>query len=58
LDRHASTATLDAGVALCDVRGAASQADPRTALRYDLAGPSLNRHATCLVAAYLADAAR
>jgi len=57
--RHAFiTAALDAGVPLRDVQGAASHADPRTTMRYDRARASLDRHATYIVAAYLAGAAR
>ena len=57
--RHAFiTAALDAGVPLCDVQEAASHADPRTTIRYDRARGSLDRHATYIVAAYLAGAAR
>ena len=57
--RHAFiTAALDAGVPLRDVQEAASHADPRTTMRYDLARVSLDRHATFIVAAYLAGAAR
>jgi integrase/recombinase XerD len=57
--RHAFiTAALDAGVPLRDVQEAASHADPRTTMRYDRARASLDRHATCIVAAYLAGAAR
>jgi integrase/recombinase XerD len=57
--RHAFiTATLDAGVPLRDVQEAASHADPRTTMRYDRARGSLDRHATYIVAAYLAGAAR
>lgn len=52
------TAALDAGVPLRDVQEAASHADPRTTMRYDRARASLDRHATYIVAAYLADAAR
>jgi hypothetical protein len=52
------TAALDAGVPLRDVQEAASHADPRTTMRYDRARGSLDRHATCIVAAYLAGAAR
>jgi integrase/recombinase XerD len=47
---------LDAGVPLRDVQEAAS--DPRTTMRYDRARASLDRHATYIVAAYLAGAAR
>jgi integrase len=57
--RHAFiTAALDAGVPLRDVQEAASHADPRTTMRYDRARGSLDRHATFIVAAYLAGAAR
>ena len=57
--RHASfTAALDAGVPLRDVQEAASHADPRTTMRYDRARASLDRHATYIVAAYIAGAAR
>jgi integrase/recombinase XerD len=57
--RHAFiTAALDAGVPLRDVQDAASHADPRTTMRYDRARASLDRHATYIVAAYVAGAAR
>ena len=57
--RHAFiTAALDAGVPLRDVQEAASHADPRTTMRYDRARASLDRHATYIVAVYLAGAAR
>jgi integrase/recombinase XerD len=49
---------LDAGVALRDVQEAASHADPRTTMRYDRGRTSLDRHATYIVAAYVAGAAR
>ncbi len=52
------TAALDAGVPLRDVQEAASHADPRTTMRYDRARGSLDRHATHIVAAYIAGAAR
>ncbi len=52
------TAALDAGVALRDVQEAASHADPRTTMRYDRARRSLDRHATYIVATYLAGASR
>jgi integrase/recombinase XerD len=39
-------------------RKAASHADPRTTMRYDRARGSLDRHATYIVAAYIAGAAR
>ena len=57
--RHAFiTAALDAGVPLRDVQEAASHADPRATMRYDRARGSLDRHATYIVAAYLAGASR
>ncbi len=57
--RHAFiTAALDAGVPLRGVQEAASHADPRTTMRYDRARTSLDRHATYIVAAYVAGAAR
>ena len=57
--RHAFiTAALDAGVPQRDVQEAASHADPRTTMRYDRARTSLDRHATYIVAAYVAGAAR
>jgi site-specific recombinase XerD len=57
--RHAFiTAAPDAGVRLRDVQEAASHADPRTTMRYDRARGSLDRHATYIVAAYVAGAAR
>jgi integrase/recombinase XerD len=57
--RHAFiTAALDAGVPLRDVQEAASHADQRTTMRYDRASASLDRHATYIVAAYIAGAAR
>jgi len=57
--RHALiTAALDAGVPLRDVQEAASHADPRTTMRYDRARASLDRHATYIVAAYVAGATR
>ena len=52
------TAALDAGVPLRDVQEAASHADPRTTMRYDRARRSLDRHATYIVAAFVAGAAR
>jgi DNA-binding PadR family transcriptional regulator len=48
----------DAGVPLRDVQEAASHADPRTTMRYDRARTSLDRHATYIVAALIAGAAR
>ena len=57
--RHAFiTAALDAGVPLRDVQEAASHADPRTTMRYDRARRSLDRHATYIVATFVAGAAR
>jgi integrase/recombinase XerD len=57
--RHAFiTAVLDAGVPLRDVQYAASHADPRTTMRYDRARVSLDRHATFIVATFLAGASR
>jgi hypothetical protein len=41
-----------------DVQEAASHADPRTTMRYDRARTSLDRHATYIVATYIARAAR
>jgi len=52
------TAALDAGVALRDVQEAASHADPRTTMRYDRARRSLDRHATYIVASFLAGASQ
>ena len=57
--RHAFiTAALDTGVPLRDVQEAASHADPRTTMRYDRARVSLDRHATYIVATFIAGAAR
>jgi len=57
--RHAFiTAALDAGVPLRDVQDAASHADPRTTMRYDRGRVSLDRHATYIVATFVAGAAR
>lgn len=52
------TAALDAGVPLRDVQEAASHADPPTTMRYDRARVSLDRHASYIVAAFVAGAAR
>jgi len=52
------TAELDAGVPLRDVQEAASHADPPTTMPYDRGRQSLDRHATYVVAAFLAGAAR
>jgi len=57
--RHAFiTAALDAGVPLRDVQETASHADPRTTMRYDRGRISLDRHATYIVATFVAGAAR
>jgi len=57
--RHAFiTAALDAGVPLRDVQEAASLADPRTTMRYDRGRQSLDRHATFIVATFVAGASR
>jgi hypothetical protein len=45
-------------VPLRDVQEAASHAAPRTTMRYDRARTSLDRHATYIVAAFIAGAAR
>jgi len=52
------TAALDAGVPLRDVQEAASHADPRTTMRYDRARRSLDRHATYIVATFVAGASQ
>ena len=46
------------GVPLRDVQEAASHADPRTTMRYDLGRQSLDRHATYIVATFVAGASR
>jgi integrase/recombinase XerD len=57
--RHAFiTAALDAGVPLRDVQEAASHSDPRTTMRYDRGRQSLDRHATYIVAMFVAGASR
>jgi integrase/recombinase XerD len=56
--RHAFITAVGRRCPLRDVQEAASHADPRTTMRYDRARTSLDRHATCIVAAYLAGAAR
>jgi integrase/recombinase XerD len=57
--RHAFIpAALDAGVPLRGAQEVASHADPRTTMRYDRARTSLDRHATYIVAAFVAGAAR
>ena len=53
-----SPAALDAGVPLRDVQEAASHADPRTTMRYDRARQSLDRHATYIVATFVAGSSR
>ncbi len=52
------TAALDAGVPLRDVQEGASHADPRTTMRYDRGRGSLDRHATYIVATFVAGASR
>ena len=47
---------LDAGVPLRDVQIAARHADPRTTTRYDRARHNLDRHASYIVAAFIAGA--
>ena len=55
--RHAFIpAALDAGVPLRDLQEVPSHADPRTTMRYDRARVSLDRHATYIVAAFVAGA--
>jgi integrase/recombinase XerD len=49
---------LDAGVPLRDVQQAASQADPRTTMRYDRGHQSPDRHATYIVAIFIAGTSR
>jgi site-specific recombinase XerD len=57
--RHALiTAALDAGVPLSDVQEAASHADPHTTMRYDRGRQSLDRHATYILATFVAGANR
>jgi site-specific recombinase XerD len=51
------TAALDAGVPLRDVQIAARHADPRTTTRYDRARNNLDRHASYIVAAFIAGGA-
>ena len=55
---RSSPPALDAGVPLRDVQEAVSHADLRTTMRYGRARISLDRHATYIVAAYLAGATR
>jgi hypothetical protein len=47
----------DAGVPLRDVQIAARHADPRTTTRYDRARNNLDRHASYIVAAFIAGGA-
>ena len=58
IGRTSPVTSIDAGVPLRDVQEAASHADPRTMMRYDRARVSLDRHATYIVATYVAGAAR
>jgi hypothetical protein len=66
LDRHGAARIVCqvtrragiAGVPLRNVQEAASHADPRTTMRYDRARTSLDRHATYIVAVFIAGAAR
>jgi integrase/recombinase XerD len=48
----------NAGVRLRDVQEAASHADQRTTMRYDRGRGSLDRHATHIVANFVAGASR
>ena len=52
------TAALDPGVPPRDVQQAASHADPRTAMGYDRARRSLDRHANCIVSTFIGGATR
>jgi integrase/recombinase XerD len=52
------TAALDAGVPLRDVQEAASHADSRTTMRYDRGRQSPDRHATYIVATFIAGTSR
>jgi integrase/recombinase XerD len=52
------TAAPDAGVQPRDVHEAASHTDPRTTMRYHRAPASLDRHATYIVATFLAGPSR
>ena len=67
IDKHISphslrhsfiTAALDAGVPLRDVQEAARHADPRSTMSSDRARRSLDRHATYIVATFVAGATR
>jgi integrase len=56
--RHAAiTAALDAGAPLRDAQIFARHSDPRTTTRYDRARGNLDRHASYLVASFIAGAA-
>ena len=55
--RHAAvTAVLDAGVDIRDAQIFAGHADPRTTIHYDRNRKSLDRHATYILAAFVAGA--
>jgi len=56
--RSRATHLIQAGVNLIYIRDLLGHADPRTTMRYDRARASLDRHATYIVAAYVAGAAR
>jgi len=63
LDRHGAGRIVRktarrAGIAKAVTPHTLRHADPRTTMRYDRARGSLDRHATYIVAAYLAGAAR
>jgi site-specific recombinase XerD len=47
-------AALDAGVPLRDVQIAAQHADPRTTTIYDRRRENFDRHAACVVVAFVA----
>ena len=49
---------ITAALPLRDLQEAASHADPRTTMRYDRARRSLDRHATYIVATFIAGASR
>jgi site-specific recombinase XerD len=53
--RHTYVTTMpDAGVSPRAVQIAARHADPKTTMRYDGAGKSLDRHPNYILAAYMA----
>ncbi len=53
--RHSAiTAGLDAGIPLRDIQNYARHADPRTTSRYDRARHNLDRHASYVIAAFVA----